>query len=428
MDEENRDIGLINHNIGDGAAIAPVADSSFHPGIVWKAMGFTWRFPDWHGAWLRSEEKKFLTFRKVDAGQPDDVLAKRTLDELRGLVLSVINCGRLNRPDITENVSVIKKVAHAVQAISGTNRRSLRIHDRISMIPSLSGLLDHHCVICSFFHAFRHFVLFRELDAYHETSNEWELSLTEGGGTALLALLRRIECLGAEKGIGTIRAEELKRFPAFVSGLMKIAGQGEENVGTAAVTPIQQVMTVPKNEDSSGDSLTVNVAVFNPVNVTQHQEAIAISDAVAVNSNCNQNNVQLEQASKEAVAPAPVNTATDNNEHSADEKPEAEPIASGGRSKFQTRQSLQYVVLCILCDLHKSDREASLTAQELAVEVNKRKGYDVDKEDCHKAINDLKIVFSREQPDWEITTGNYRLIAPRYGRADKLKSKFSKMK
>lgn len=140
---------------------------------------------------------------------------------------------------------------------------------------------------------------------------------------------------------------------------------------------------------------------------------------------------QPPQAADEIIAVEQADAAVHNDADDADNFPLANEEAKKprGRTKFQTSQSLQYTVLCILCDLHKSNRDASLTAHELAVEARrKNKALRVDKTDCYKIINDLKLVLSNARSDWQISTGEYRLIAPSYGRAEKLKAQFEHLK
>lgn len=311
MGKESEEKHLLECGNENGEAMLPVPASFFQPGAIWKMMGFVWRFPNWHGTWLRSEKKGLLTYRKVDAGQPETVLAACTLDELRGLIVSIINCGRLHRTNAVESMSGYRKLCLVVQAVFGTNKRSLALHDRVSMMPSMSGLLEHDCVICAMFHAFRYLVLTRTLDGQCGTPNDWEVLLTEGGNTALLALLRQLENVGAEKGIGIIHADDLRRFPAFVSGLMRIAAPAGANADTLAIASALPSLELAKNADSADKGLTVNLAVYNqiPVNVSQRQEATANGGTATVNVNDSRDGLNQTRKSEDAAGGDTANTA-----------------------------------------------------------------------------------------------------------------------
>ncbi|MCD8351061.1 MAG: hypothetical protein LUC93_10670 [Planctomycetaceae bacterium] len=166
---------------------------------LWVSHGGTfWKFPDWHWAWLRGEKKGLFSYEKVDAKQPKTFLVARTLDELRGLILAIVSCRRLYRHDIAERIGGFKAAGLALQSVLSINRRSLSLHDRVSMPPSLSGLIEHDCIICSIFHTVRRFVSTQQPADEGGTPNGWEMSVIEGSDNALLDLFRHLENAGEE--------------------------------------------------------------------------------------------------------------------------------------------------------------------------------------------------------------------------------------
>ena len=471
MGEENGNNLLSDGGNENGAVMLPVPVSAFHPGIIWKVMGFVWRFPNWHGAWLRGEKKGLLTYQKVDAGEPETVLAARTLDELRGLALSIISCGRSHRPDIAGAASGFKKIGLAVQAVFGTNRRSLCLHDRVSIIPSLSGLLDHHCVVCSFFHAFRHLVSTRTLDEQCGTPNDWELSLTGGGNTALLELLRKFERIGAENGIGIIHADDLRRFPAFVVGLMNIAAQPGGAGNSAVSTPAPSIQDASKEADKAEAPAPVNIMLVNqtPVNVTLNQEAHAVAASATVNAPDSRNGGDETQEPGDRAAtdtgatdgqdgkveaqesPSAAEAATDDTDDAdsqggkADTQEQADnaeaegvPSDSQGESRThkkrkgnkgkRTSKYLQYHVFRVLYDMHCENPDATMTADDLFRLLRSRNIECIDTVQCHRAIDDLRNLFKQAHIDASIPGGDYRLVKGKYLHSRRIEKALEQLK
>lgn len=148
---------------GSGAAMPPVP--AFTPGIVWKAMGFFWQFPDWHGARGRGKKAGWVFRHKmIDADEPESVLAERTLAEIRSLLSGVIGCASLYRSNLAPNLSGYAKLNRAIQAMCEINKKSLALHDRVRLILPLSSQIEGDCIICALFRTFRSLVLTRIFD------------------------------------------------------------------------------------------------------------------------------------------------------------------------------------------------------------------------------------------------------------------------
>jgi hypothetical protein len=200
-----------NREVIDGAR--------FPAGRTWQGMELFWKFPDWHAGLLR--HIGLYPVVKRDRGKPETFLAEQVLKELRGMITSTIGCSRLYRSDIAGNLGWFKKFSLAAQAIIATNDRSCHMHDRLSRIPDLSGMIEHHCIICSMFAAFRYLVRFYPLDSSWGTPTDWELSLIgKDGDSFLLDLLHRLAEFGDESGIGPIHRDDLMRYPVFVKALI----------------------------------------------------------------------------------------------------------------------------------------------------------------------------------------------------------------
>lgn len=188
----------------------------------------------------------------------------------------------------------------------------------------------------------------------------------------------------------------------------------------------QDETSEPQEQEMTDEGTTSNSdATDNTAPQAESESSVENLDGTAGTNE--QEEEQSPRTADETIAAEQADTAVHNNADDADDTtlPNEETRKPRGRTKFQTSQSLQYMVLCILCDLHKSNRDESITADDLAAEMRrKNKKLQVDKTDSYKIINDLRLVLSNARSGWQISTGDYRLIAPPYGRADKLKTQF----
>lgn len=412
MGEADEDKSLPSNASIDSDAASPVLASAFEPGIIWKTMGTFWKFPDWHWAWLRSEKKGLFHFQKVDANQPETVLAGRTLDELRGLILAVISCGRLYRHDVAGHPGAFKAAGLTLQTVFSINRRSLSLHDRISMLPSLSGLLENNCIVCSIFHTVRWFVLAQLPAELCGTPNEWETAIIEGGNPALLDLFRQFESAGGES-VG-ISVTGLKRHTTLVAGLMNIAKPtaAQDNtisntVGMPAKTPMDNPNTI-----STGSHTGINASDGNTG-----------AGSSVVSENISQPDT-LESGEEENQS---IPEDLDGTEGIAGDAVDGDGTTTTGQTEGKRRQGyrttalMQYYALRVLLEQYRADSDASMKANELCKRIRELQRGDrgvvgLDETYCHAAINDLRKRFQRDCPEINITKGKYLLKFGHYAR------------
>ncbi len=409
MGEADEDKSLPSGASIDNDAASPVPATTFKPGAIWKLMGTFWKFPDWHWAWLRGEKKGLFSYEKIGAKQPEAVLAAQTLDELRGLILAVVSCRRLYRHDIAERTGGFKAAGLAFQSILSINRRSLSLHDRVSLLPSLSGLLEHDCIICSIFHTVRRFVSTQPPADAYGMPNGWEMSVIEGGDNALLYLFRHLESAGQEST--GLSVSDLKRHTTFIMGLLNLA------------RPVAAV----------NNAATPNQHGVEASTVVKPEAAVTGSTA---ESETDRRTEESEKANAANLMPDPATNETGKEDSGLHpETPgnhdgmSVEAVASNavgqtvkkGRKGYRTTALMQYYTLRVLFEQYRADSVVSIKAGELCKRIQDMQRGDrvvvgLDETYCHAAINDLRKRFQRDCPEIKISKGKYLLQFGHYAR------------
>jgi hypothetical protein len=121
-------------------------------------------------------------------------------------------------------------------------------------------MIEHHCIICSMFAAFRYMVRFYPLDSSWGTPTDWELSLIgKEGDSFLLDLLHRLAELGGELGIGPIHRDDLRRYPVFVKALIDktVSVQTPEQ---SMIPPVNGKTEMPPGNTPTNNSKSVPIA------------------------------------------------------------------------------------------------------------------------------------------------------------------------